>query len=156
MSLRCAALLHAACAPPSASWLRARVCPAPHASLSRRRGALPGRMLCADAAAAQAQAAHDEARMRQCLELARTAAAAGEVPVGALLEHDGRVLAVAHNCSEAQVRRLLAQSPLRRTPDTRSRRRRSMTRRRTRSCCVCAPHAPRCAGGTSCRVRRCT
>jgi tRNA(adenine34) deaminase len=42
--------------------------------------------------------------MRECLALARTAAAAGEVPVGALLEHDGRVLAVAHNCSEAQAR----------------------------------------------------
>ena len=101
---RCAALLHAACTPPSAAWLRARACPPPRASASRRRSVLPGRVFCADAAAAAAQAAHDESRMRECLALARTAAAAGEVPVGALLEHDGRVLAVAHNCSEAQAR----------------------------------------------------
>lgn len=50
------------------------------------------------------QAAHDEERMQQALQLAREAAAAGEVPVGALLEHEGRVLALAHNECEARVR----------------------------------------------------
>jgi hypothetical protein len=58
----------------------------------------------AAAAAAAALAAHDEARMRQALQLAHAAAAAGEVPVGAVLEHEGRVLALAHNQSAALVR----------------------------------------------------
>jgi hypothetical protein len=61
----------------------------------------------AAAAAACGLAAHDAARMRQALQLARAAASAGEVPVGALLEHEGRVLALAHNQSAALVRIIL-------------------------------------------------
>ncbi len=38
--------------------------------------------------------------MRICLELARRAASAGEVPVGALVVHEGRVLAEGHNLRE--------------------------------------------------------
>lgn len=38
-------------------------------------------------------ASHDEARMRLALEEARSAAAAGEVPVGCVIEFEGRILA---------------------------------------------------------------
>ncbi len=39
--------------------------------------------------------------MRLALEAARTAAAAGEVPVGAVIIHDGRVIATGANCPRA-------------------------------------------------------
>ena len=51
------------------------------------------------------QAEHDESRMREALALAQQAAAAGEVPVGAVLELRGQVVATAHNQSDATVRR---------------------------------------------------
>jgi tRNA(adenine34) deaminase len=43
----------------------------------------------------------DRAMMERAVELARIAAAAGEVPVGALITIDGRVIAEAHNEREA-------------------------------------------------------
>ncbi len=42
----------------------------------------------------------DEELMRLALEEARAAAEAGEVPVGAVVERDGRILARAHNMRE--------------------------------------------------------
>ncbi len=44
----------------------------------------------------------DEDWMRLALEQARLAAANGEVPVGALVVQDGRLLSIAHNCCEAR------------------------------------------------------
>lgn len=41
--------------------------------------------------------ADDERHMRLALELARQAEAAGEVPVGAVIKHDGRVIATGWN-----------------------------------------------------------
>lgn len=42
--------------------------------------------------------------MREALDLATRAAAAGEVPVGAVLEFRGQVVASAHNLSDTSVR----------------------------------------------------
>ena len=39
--------------------------------------------------------------MSRALELARLAAAAGEVPVGAVIVHEGRIIACAHNERES-------------------------------------------------------
>jgi tRNA(adenine34) deaminase len=44
----------------------------------------------------------DEAALRRALELARAAAGVGEVPVGALVMAEGRVLAEAHNATVAR------------------------------------------------------
>jgi len=41
--------------------------------------------------------------MREALDLAKRAAAAGEVPVGAVLEYRGRVIATAHNLNDTSV-----------------------------------------------------
>lgn len=43
----------------------------------------------------------DEEAMREALALAREAAAAGEVPVGAVAVHDGRVVATGRNARES-------------------------------------------------------
>lgn len=40
--------------------------------------------------------------MAECLRLARAAAAAGDVPVGALVVHEGRILGVGHNTREVE------------------------------------------------------
>jgi tRNA(adenine34) deaminase len=53
----------------------------------------------ADAGTAEEDAV-DEAMMARALELAREAASMGEVPVGALVVRDGRILSQAHNLRE--------------------------------------------------------
>lgn len=45
---------------------------------------------------------HDETFMRLALELAALAPASGEVPIAALLVHEGQVLAQAHNLRETR------------------------------------------------------
>ena len=67
-------------------------------------GSIPG-FSADDQLALAVQAEHDESRMRQALALAQRAAAAGEVPVGAVLELRGQVVATAHNQSDTTVRR---------------------------------------------------
>ena len=54
------------------------------------------------ATAAQPTRPGDDAHMRAALELAAAAAAAGEVPVGALIECDGRVIARATNAMRSR------------------------------------------------------
>jgi tRNA(adenine34) deaminase len=46
---------------------------------------------------------HDEHFMRQALDLARTARDSGEVPVGALVVQDGRIVGSGHNRSIADI-----------------------------------------------------
>ena len=46
------------------------------------------------------QFADDERFMREALTEARAAAALGEVPIGAVVVHEGRVIARAHNRRE--------------------------------------------------------
>ncbi len=111
LHVACASRLHAALAPPCAALALARTSPRARLQAACRAGRLPrassGYAASSEAAgggaaeACDAQAAHDAARMRQALVLARDAAAAGEVPVGAVLVAGGRVLAWAHNRSAA-------------------------------------------------------
>lgn len=46
---------------------------------------------------------HDETYMRRCLELARYALAAGDVPVGALVVRDGRVIGEGYERTRARL-----------------------------------------------------
>jgi len=45
----------------------------------------------------------DASYMRRCLELARRALAAGDVPVGALVVHAGRVIGEGHECTRERL-----------------------------------------------------